>query len=390
MRVSRVLAGLMALVILAGCGSAAAVLPPKPGPVTKLPANPGSLRMSFALLSSMASQENAVISPVSLVFALAMAAEMNEGGPEAGARLYSYLFSNEDPAQARRQVQDLGDLLSASDPGMVLTLANSAWLKESMTLPDDTRKALEARFSAAIRNIDFDDTASAASTINKWVEEKTRGLIKNLLSPASLAGAEYTLVNALYMKGKWEQAFKKDETKDQAFHGAGGDVQVPMMHQHLKASYYEDGLLQSIWLPYKGGKFGMRVLLPKPGKTVKDVMAAMTPETWSQWTGRTSPSEGDLSLPRFKVEFTSRDIYSALRQMGMPAIRDGLTQVLQKTYVKVDEEGTEAAAATAVTVATAYAPSEKPFNMVVDRPFVFAITAVGSDTPLFLGSVSKP
>jgi serpin B len=390
MRVSRIVVSLMVVAMLAGCGSAVAVLPVnKTGPVRPLPPNPGSLRMSFELLGSMSSESNAVISPVSLVYALAMAAAMKEGGPEAGARLYSYLFSNASLEEARKQVESLSRILSANDPGMVLTLANSAWLEESKRLPEDTRKELESRFDAAVRNIDFGDPATAASTINKWVEDRTHGLIKNLLSPASLTNAEYALVNALYMKGKWEHAFKKDQTRDQAFHGVSGDVQVPMMNQHLKAAYYEDDLLQSILLPYKGGKFGMQVLLPRPGKTVKDIVSAMTPEAWKKWTPHAGDSEGDLSLPRFEVEYTSGDLYDALRKMGMPPIREGLTDVLQKTYVKVDEEGTEAAAATAVTVATAYAPHEKPFEMVVDRPFVFAISSTASDIPLFLGTLGN-
>lgn len=208
------------------------------------------------------------------------------------------------------------------------------------------------------------------------------------------------LINAIYFKGKWRETFDPKDTKDGPFHGADGrDRTTPLMQQQKTLRYDETADYQAVDLLYGNGAFAMTVLLPKPGRNPVELLTRLDPAGWNTLTGRFHEAEVNLTFPRFRLEYTRR-LNEDLKALGMEVAFDRsradfyriadvrpdrlyISRVDQKTFVEVNEEGTEAAAATSVGVSVTSAP--QVFDMKVDRPFVFAIRERLSGTVMFLG-----
>ena len=231
------------------------------------------------------------------------------------------------------------------------------------------------------------------------MSDKTKGKIPRLLDDISQNEVLF-LINAIYFKGKWRDAFERNDTRDGPFHGADGqDRTVPLMWQEGELQYAETDVYQAVDLLYGNGAFAMTVLLPRTGVTPAEVLAGLNPESWTTLAQRFNEAEVTLTLPRFRLEYARR-LNDDLVALGMGIAfstasadlyriadvrpeRLYLTRVDQKTFVEVNEEGTEAAAATGVGVGVTSAPMS--VEMQVDRPFVFAIRERLSGAVVFLG-----
>ena len=398
------IAALSLLLLSAGCTES-----PQPLPLASA-ANLSSAHnaFGFSLLGQMlknGSSENTVISPASISFALSMAQAGAAGETRvemARALQFGNLSQGEIDNGSRYLIYSLG-----SREGVELSVANSIWLDNSIALKSGYQQSMETYYGARASTLDF-NSPGAAGAINGWVSDNTKGKIPSIVSPSQLSGMSAVLVNAVYFKGKWTTPFKKEETQDRNFTAAdGSESAVPMMQRSGEFDYLETADFQAVRLPYGNDSASMYVFLPKtqllPQK-IEDFAGSIDSAKWSGWMSSFSSQEGTVLLPRFKTEF-STSLKEPLIASGMGvAFSDSanfsgmsetplkISDVLHKTYVETDEEGTEAAAATAVimkTSAMAPGPGPQPFYMEVNHPFFFAITDDQTGEILFMGTMNS-
>jgi len=357
----------------------------------------------FGLFQQVVSENydaNVVLSPFSAKLALAMAYNGADGETrEAMARTLEFegLYLDEVNGQLRELLHSLEE----ANQEARLQIANSLWADEQVDFYEDFILRCRENYDAEVANLDLQDP-QAVEAINSWVKENTGEKIEKILDKLG-SNDDLVLANALYFNGKWTLSFDESLTEDRDFHLLDGGIKkVPMMNQSGEFSYYEDRDLQAIDLPYGEGRLSMYVFLPKEDVGYQDFLRSLNLRNWTGWMEGFSSREGQIVLPRFKVEYEKR-LDDALKAMGMePAYEGGfagmgvygeefqLSRVQHKTYIDVNEEGTEAAAVTSVEVSRCMAMDTPPFTMIVDRPFFFAIRDNQTGTLLFLGSVANP
>jgi serine protease inhibitor len=396
----------LALLLSVGCGSPTDEenVPPM---LTALPRalSPAEVRIidaanDFAFdvvrkaTEQLPSDSNAFLSPLSASMALAMA--LNGANGETLDSMKAVLgLSGLTEAEVNQGYQDLIALLRGLDSRTEMLVANSMWGNQGFPLAAEFTDKGRTFFDAELQTLDF-ASPEALSTINDWVSDATNDRIPRLLD--HIGDEVLFLVNAIYFKGKWRKTFDRGNTENGPFHGADGRVRTaPLMHQTTTLRYHETDGYQAVDLLYGNGAFAMTVLLPREGRQPTELLAELDPAAWTALTESFVEQELSLTFPRFRLEY-ARKLAADLATLGMgiafdrnradfsriPAIPTEqlyLTRVDQKTFVEVNEEGTEAAAATAVGVAPISAPPE----VRVDRPFVFAIRERLSGTLLFLG-----
>ena len=358
----------------------------------------------FRALSEDERDANLFISPLSISMALGMTLNGADGETyEAMQKTLELAGLSEE--EINTSYQSLIELLTNLDRKVVFEIANSIWYRQGFAVEPPFIDASQTYFDAAIREMDFNSPA-AVQAINGWVEEQTHGKIDEIIDEI---GGEIVmfLINAIYFKGTWTYEFDESDTRDEPFtQHDGTDVQVPMMRQEADLPYFETEAFQAIDLPYGDSLFSMTVLLPREGHDVDDLAAELEPEQWNDWVARFRTQEIDLRLPRFKLEY-EKELNDVLKALGMEVAfdpyqanfsrinepkRTGRTDSLyigyvkHKTFVEVNEEGTEAAAVTVVAIAVASAPVVPALH--VNRPFVFAIRERHSGTILFIGKVN--
>jgi serine protease inhibitor len=396
------------LLAVSGCSASAQTQTPPPL-LIKLPRTlsaaelhlvAGGNAFAFELLReatrTLRPDSNSFLSPLSASMALGMALNGASGQTlddmQAALRL-----AGMTEVELNQGYRGLIPLLRALDPRTEMRIANSMWARQGLAIKQTFVDAGRTYFDAEVRSLDF-ASPEAAKAINQWVSTKTNERIPTLLD--QIGGDEVLfLINAIYFKGKWRERFDPKDTHDGPFHGADGrNRTTPLMRQEKTLRYDETSEYQAVDLLYGNGAFAMTVLLPKPKQTPSELLARLNPADWKALTERFHDAEVNLTLPRFRLEYTRR-LNEDLKAMGMGVafyperadfsriadVRPNLylSRVNQKTFVEVNEEGTEAAAATDVGVALASAP--QVFEMKVDRPFVFAIRERLSGTVLFLG-----
>jgi serine protease inhibitor len=238
------------------------------------------------------------------------------------------------------------------------------------------------------------------------VKDKTSGKIDRIIDSIS-SDTILFLINAIYFKGKWADEFAKDKTKEDVFNlESGSQKRVPMMTQSGSYKYYDGKSFQAVSLPYGGGRVSMYVFLPAKGTSLSEFQKGLSASSWEGWMREFAQTEGDITLPRFKIEYEIA-LNDALKSLGMESAFDpsranfkGMVQseqnvyiskVKHKTFVEVNEEGTEAAAVTSTEMraTSAMRPRER-FRMVVDHPFFCAIRDNLTGTVLFMGSIMEP
>jgi len=360
----------------------------------------------FSTLQGAQPAQNTFISPMSIAMALAMT--YNGARNETEQAMAQTLNV---PGMSREQFNQLNsavlESLAGADPSVVLTIANSLWARADIPFVPAFMAAVRAAYRAELANVDFLAPGTCAR-INQWVEAATRNRIKDLVKQQDMTDDTLLiLINAIYFKGKWEKTFDREATQDLPFTCGDGTVrQHPLMQQSGTYQYYHDDTVQIVRLPYGKGRLSMRVILPARGSSVAAVLAKLDEAQWRAWEDALASKEGTIKLPRFTMEYEAElsEALSALGMgiafdrnradfSGMASIRERIciSAVRHKSFVEVNEEGTEAAAATGVVMmrVTAAMPMER-FMMVCDRPFVFAICDDDTGMVLFLGSVQEP
>ncbi|MBM4025340.1 MAG: serpin family protein [Planctomycetes bacterium] len=287
-----------------------------------------------------------------------------------------------------------------------LRVANALWGQKEYKFLAPFIKVVEDHYRGRLERVDFVQAAEKArQTINGWVEKQTNGKIKDLLGPGVLDRmTRLVLTNAVYFKGDWASQFRKDRTEDGPFTLLdGGKVQVPLMNQQATFGYGETDTLQALEMPYAGGELSMVILLPKQRGGLGAVEKTLTEENVSKWLSGLRKQEVIITIPRFKMTH-KLNMGAVLQSMGMTDAFSGqadfsgmtgrqdlfLSAVVHQAYVDVNEEGTEAAAATgAVMSLVSMAPARIP-EFRADHPFLFLIRDLPTGSLLFLGRVMNP
>lgn len=283
-----------------------------------------------------------------------------------------------------------------------LNIANSLWARQDYPLKSDFIQKNQNFYKAQVNNLNFSDP-NAAKTINNWVKQSTSGKINQIVDQIDQTEVLF-LLNAIYFKGKWTTQFNKQQTAEYPFYLASGEQkQQLMMSQSGEYKYYENEKFQAVSLPYgNDGRLSFYVFLPRQNTNLSAFYQDLNVENWDKWMTQFSDRQGSIRLPRFTVEsdFTLND---TLKALGMGVAFEeaanfsgigenlALSEVKQKTFVEVNEEGTQAAAATSVGVELiAATPENQPFQMIVDRPFFCTIRDNQTGTVLFMGSIQEP
>lgn len=354
----------------------------------------------FRTLSDDAAGENVFISPLSVSMALGMTLNGAEGETRA-AMEEALEHAGLSEAEINKSYRGLIDLLTTLDPEVTLSIANSIWHDQRFAVEPAFIDTNETYFDAQVEALDFTDPG-AVDTINSWVSDKTRGKIDKILQSISPDEVMF-LINALYFKGTWTNEFDEADTKEEAFtQHDGSTTQVPMMHQEVSLPYFDTEQFRAVDIPYGDSLYSMTVLLPREGHDVDALAANLDQQTWNDWTNRFETRGIDLKLPRFKLEYKEK-LNDALKALGMgvafscrqanfsginPDQDLCISKVKHKTFLEVNEEGTEAAAVTSVGV-EATSVGGGLMEMHVNRPFVLAIRERHSGTILFIGKVTS-
>lgn len=363
--------------------------------------------------------ENVFVSPVSVALALSMAWNGAAGATETAMGEALQLSPLLEGGLTRTELLAadsalLRALTAATDDRHVrLNIANSIWHRRELTLNETFRRDNERYYGAQVTGLDFAAPASVAA-INDWVRAATEGLIPTVVEQLD-PDQVMLLINAVYFKGAWTTPFNPQQTRELPFHRASGATKaVPMMYRDGRIEYYDNGF-QAVRLPYGDGRWAMYVFLPPEGTDLRTWAQSLTPETLSEAFDGFAPAYGAVLLPRMDVSYKTR-LNGALQALGMGVAFSGgqadfsrmlastavddagavradrnlyLGDVIHQSVLKVDEEGTEAAAVTSVEVRVTSAPLYD-FRFQADRPFLVAVRDDATGALLFLGAIMDP
>ena len=350
----------------------------------------------FRTVSRARPGQNVVLSPLSASFALGMA--LNGAGSATRDSMRAVLgWGNRSDQEINDAYRGLATLLPSLDPKVQFTSANSIWIDQSFPVLAPFVNTNRSYFGAQVQNLDF-RSASAPGIINQWVSRATNDRIPHLVDAID-ADEVLLLVNAIWFKGSWRERFEATHTQSSWFHNAAGDsTLVPMMSRHGRVRLLSGPSWSGGEQAYGNGAYSLLILMPIGSSTVDHLADSLTSATWASATRDTSYRTLDVSMPRFTLA-DDNSLKDALTSLGMGiAFSDGadfsrianaaltISRVQQKSWLDVNEEGTEAAAATVVGMGTT---SSAPVSFVVDRPFVFAIRERFSGAILFIGKVAK-
>lgn len=350
---------------------------------------------------------NLFFSPYSISTCLAMTYAGARGETEQQmARVFHF------PGEQAQVHSSFGELQrqlgEAAKEGIELNVANALWAEKEPPLLPAFLQIASGEYQANVNQADFRTSAEAArNQINQWVAQKTKDKIKDILPPGSIDGmTRMVLADAIYFKGTWLKQFEKGETRDQPFHlSSARQVQAPLMHHTDEVRYMEEDAYQAVELPYQGGELSMMVLLPRNVDGCTGLEAYLTPALLARSLSQMKKQKVEIFLPRFKLE-SKFELQQTLAKMGMPNAfgaaadfsgMDGtrnlfISAVFHKAWGEVNEEGTEAAAATAITIkrsAIIREPAPPPVFR-ADHPFIFLIRDARSGSLLFLGRLANP
>lgn len=408
-------------VVMAGCTSKPVREEDNPQPIK--PANAGQAtpedkagvvhgnnQFALDLLGRLDKNDNLFFSPASISTALAMTYAGARG--QTAEQMAKVLHWQLD---AQRLHPTLATLLwemqgEGKPRGYRLNIANALWgHKDAHFLPDFLH-VMKDNYGAGLQQVDFVKSEEARRHINAWVAHQTADKIVDLLQPDDVSPrTRLVLTNAIYFKGDWQHPFEADATHNQPFHVAPAkDVPVPMMHQTDHFRYFADEAksLQLLEMPYKDSELSMIFLLPARVDGLAQLEKKLDAESLTKWLQQMVSAKVIVTLPKFTMR-RRLPLADRLQEMGMKAAFHAeqadfsgmsteqpplfLDAVIHEAWVDVNEKGTEAAAATAVTaLAKAAPPLEEPIVFQADHPFLFLIRDTRSGSILFLGRVSNP
>ncbi len=358
-----------------------------------------SNRFAFNLLAQANSPgANLFLSPLSASMALGMT--MNGAAGETWNQMRDVLgFGSLAEEEINAAYQSLLRLLVDLDPSVETALGNSVWTRQGFPVHADFLAAVRDAFDAEVAELDF-TSPSASVRINEWVRAATHGRIEDIVPAVIPPAVVMYLINAIYFKAPWTFRFDPSDTRTEPFHLDDGSTrEVSLMTMRRDLPYLENDRFQAVDLPYGGSAFSMTVLLPRRDVSVDDLAGSLDAMTWRDIAGGFTETELLLFLPRFRLAY-ERTLNDDLAALGMVDAFDQradltrlspvpglwISRVKQKSWVEVNEEGTEAAAATVVTIReTSAGPVVR-----ADRPFLFLIRERLSGTILFVGRVAHP
>ena len=416
-------AGLLALLVAAGCKSDnnEPIPEPKPTPGTTVdttrhitPVVPVELKKAekvardnaftfdlFRAVRKHSTDANVFISPLSVSMALNMTLN-GAAGTTADEMRAALRESDYSTADINAYSRELREALLRADPKTTIGIANSIWYRQGATVKAPFLEANRTFYDAEVQALDF-SSPTATATINGWCAQKTHNKIKEIVKQVDPTTFMY-LINAVYFKGAWTTRFEKKNTRSGDFRRADGSTQTVQMMNLMDTFRYASGnVCDYLEMDYGNHAFSMVIMLPKDGKTTRDVIATMDGKKWADAIQSLTLKEIRVLLPRFKAEYEYPMHEHILPDMGMklpfnPELADlsgiadigafgrlFISSVIHKTFVQVDEEGTEAAAVTSIDIVGS---NESSF-FIVDRPFLFAIREKSTGVILFIGEIGE-
>jgi serpin B len=347
-------------------------------------------------------EENIIISPLSVSIALGMTYNGTNGETKE-AMENTLELQGLSVEEINESYKTLIDELTTIDPKVTLNIPNSIWYRNTFDVLQGFININQNYFYAKVIPLDFDDPASVG-IINNWVAENTNQKIPEIIDSIDLAAVMF-LINAVYFNGTWVYEFDEQHTEPETFYLSNGTTkQVEMMQQEATLSYATNDLFEAVDLYYGSGNFSMVILLPKETNTPDDIIEQLNTENWTNWMSGFSEKNIQLLLPKFKLEYGKR-LNDALTSLGMgvafnhpccadfskinPNYQLYIGFVKHKTFIDVNEEGTEAAAVTIVGLEYT-SVGDTPYIFTVNKPFLFAIKERDTNAIIFLGKVMEP
>lgn len=352
-----------------------------------------------------AAQENYMISPLSVSYALFMAynGAAGETRSQMKAMLHATGLSDEEFNKNNRYIMEA---LLGVDNKVQMRIANSIWYHQSYQVLSSFIQTNKEYYKAVVRSLDFSNPESVV-IINNWVSEITNGKIPSIIDGIP-ADAVLYLINAVYFNGKWKYQFDESQTLEASFYLEDGQVvQAETMSLQASLRVFEHQSFRALELPYGQGNFSMIILLPNPSSNVSELTGLLNAQNWNSWMKDfTEKEEVVVKMPKFGFSYEA-GLKEFLHSLGMtnaftpyvadfsginPAKDIFISRVIHKTFVEVDESGTEAAAVTAIEFeTTSVGPSQPvPYYFIVDKPFLFVIRERDTNALLFTGKVMNP
>lgn len=362
-------------------------------------------KFAFELLSILSEeQENVFVSPTSIFSALSMA--YNGASSVTKDEMANVLHVGEmNTLELNKETALLIENIRLnSTKDIQMEMGNSIWLNENFHFKKEFANNIETYYDAKTEEIDMLDSRSAKK-MNQWVKKSTNGQIDNIIKEPLNPNTIAIILNAIYFKANWKDQFDKNNTENNVFYLLDRKTkEIPFMKLDGKIAYLENDYFQIASLPYSDERMSMNIVLPKEGISLQQIEETLIAENWQQWKASVSKKEGMITLPKFEIEYEV-ELNEALQRLGMETAFDynanfeniieeevpvWISKVMHKTYIEVNEEGSEVAAATSVEMETTSAPIDNPFIMNVNRPFFTIITDDKTGTILFIGYISNP
>lgn len=350
--------------------------------------------------ASLDEPKNTMISPMSVSLALAMLYNGADG--ETKAQMQKMLHKTGlTPDDLNQSYKDLVAALVSHDPKVELSIANAIYYRNTFDVKSTFVSTNQNYYQAEVEGLDFNNATATLNTVNGWVNTHTKGKIDKIIEQVRPETIMY-LLNAIYFNGEWKYRFDPKNTFEMPFTKEDNStIQVPMMMIENPFNYYSNNDFQLLEMPYGSGKYSMLVFLPKDGKTTNDVIALLNPENIEGWLGQMTEVKKEVYLPKFEFKFND-SLVDDLMALSMTDAFNGnanltgiseeaqlvVSEVMHKTYIKVDERGTEAAAVTGITIDVTSVGPDNSFR--ADHPFVFAIREKDTQAILFIGKVMDP
>lgn len=365
---------------------------------------------AFHLYEELISSEgdkNLFICPTSISLALSMTYNGADGETKA-AMADALKFKDMSLDKLNQENLKLKSILENADKDVTLEIANSIWARKGIEFKTDFMERNKDYYGAHVETLDFTDS-KAPKTINGWVKEATHEKIDGIVGDNIDPNTVMFLINAIYFNGDWTRPFDaKNTTRDVFTNYDSSKSDVDMMYQIDRFRYSEDDKFQAVALPYGEERLSMYIFLPDESSTLPDFLENVTLDNWSRWMDDFEFKEGNIGLPKIELEY-EQSLNEILKAMGMGVAFDGgkadfglmyerdkssenifIGNVQHKTYLAIDEEGTEATGVTSVEMKAESAPIEEDkFDMIVNRPFFFTIQDDDTGVILFMGSITE-
>jgi serine protease inhibitor len=355
----------------------------------------------FQAVNASDKSDNIFISPLSVSLALGMTLNGANGQTYEDMK-HTLELNGLNEKEINEAYQSLIDLLLNLDEKVIFEIANSIWPKEGYPVLPTFMEINQKYFYSEAKPLDF-SRSDAVDIINTWISDKTHGKIENMLDYIPGDAVMY-LINAIYFKGTWTYQFDEELTKTENFYGT---PQNPIDCQMMKISgnwlYYQDNHVQIADLPYGDSLFSMTVILPNTSQSIGELISQLSPEKWTEYFDALDYNFGTIMMPKLKLDYKLL-MNDALISLGMGIAFSGgadfsringygnlfISRVIHQSFVQIDEEGTEAAAATIVELRETSGMGPTGFFMRADRPYVFVLRERVNNTILFIGKISRP